>query len=277
MAQTPSNYRARQLGRELARLRERARLTQAEAGEPVRFTHKKVSRIEKGQLPDFNGLRGLLDVYGLPVNDWPPYIRMWERARDKGWWHGYGVSDKGYVSLEHHASEVWDFQLSYIPGLLQTPDYVRALFSSPNSKRISKTAASNMEVRARRQDRLTADQPLIFNALIDESALRRQFPGKIMAEQLRYIVERAQLDSVSVRVIPSSAGHHRGMAGSFTLLAFPEVEEPDLVYLEHSFGAVHIDSLEQVRSASLKFKELTALSLSEADSIAFMERLAAEP
>ncbi len=270
------NFLARQLGRELARLRDAARLTQEEAGRPVRFNAKKVSRIEKGQIPDFNGLRNLLDVYLVTTEENDRIVAMWERAQEKGWWHGYGLDDKGYVSLEHYSSKVLTYQLLNFPGLLQTEEYARCLFTDPKTKRLARNTDKDVGARMKRQDRLTSDEPLALHAIIDEFAFFVAIPKDVMKAQLNVLVERCRLGTVKVQVLPRSTGPHNGHGGPFTVLSFADPKEPDAVYLEHALGAVLTDNRDQVNVAKLRFRELVALSLSEAESIAFIERLAAE-
>ena len=123
------NARKRLLANKLRRLREDAGLTQVEAGEPMRFNKNKMSRIELGHLPDYNGFLALLDRYGVIVSDYDDWVRQYDRAWEKGWWHAYGLDDRGYIPLEADADEVRTYQLGLVPGLPQTEAWMRAAFS----------------------------------------------------------------------------------------------------------------------------------------------------
>lgn len=273
---TEPNLRVRVLARALRELRERARMTQQEAGDRLRFTNRKMSRIETGQLPSFHELQAMLDVYGLVSTDWPPYVAMWERAKEKGWWHTYGIPDRGYVPLEAQASEIDSFQLGMVHGLLQTESYVRAVFAgaADPADRTPISVSRGVEIRRRRQRRLTADEPLRLHSIVDHTALRRDLP--CMQEQLAHIVMVAELENVTFQVIPPGIGAHAGLTGSFTVLSFPGPADPDIVYVEHIAGSVEIERDHEVRSARLVFDQLASLALSHDESVRLVDRMAAE-
>src|SRR5215468_6081179 len=121
--------RQRQLGRELRRLREDAGLTLEEAAPNLDWSTSKLSRIETGQQSvDVHGVRSMLDLYDVGGERWTEIIELTREARQKSWWHAYGISGQGYLGLETDATVVREYQLAYVPGLLQTEDYMRTLF-----------------------------------------------------------------------------------------------------------------------------------------------------
>ncbi|SEF30935.1 Helix-turn-helix domain-containing protein [Amycolatopsis pretoriensis] len=271
------NARKRLLANKLRRLREDAGLTQVEAGEPMRFNKNKMSRIELGHLPDYNGFLALLDRYGVIVSDYDEWISQYDRAWEKGWWHGYGLNDLGYVPLEADADEVRTYQLGLIPGLLQTEPWMRAAFGGTRDPMSGRRLENAVAVRRRRQTRLTDDPPLLLHAIIDESALRRAdlLPNEQCA-QLEHIIERAQLPNVTVQVVPFHHGLHNGRDGSFTILSYPRLAEPDIAYVEHGFGSLQFEKSKDVNAARLIFRHLADLALDEPDSIALIRRVIAE-
>ena len=264
-------FRQRKLGEALRVLRERAGLTQQEAAARLRYDHRKLSRIEKGQRPEYHGLRAMLDEYGLLVSEWEPYLDMYERAVEKGWWHPYGLEDHGYISLEHDACMVRDFQLVHVPGLLQTEAYVRAAFAGARVQRSRQWVDNQVLVRMRRQERLLAANPLRLHVVLAESAL-------LQADQvqLRQIVERSRLDAVDVQVLPNSVGFHDGYSGPFTLLDFPDKPDSRVLYVEHATGSIHIEDPEKVKASKLVFTHLSKRALTPDESATWIERLAAE-
>ncbi|MGW6447812.1 helix-turn-helix domain-containing protein [Lentzea sp. NPDC055074] len=264
-------FRQRRLGRALQALRERARLSQKDIAERLRYNIAKVSRIENGQVPDYSAFETMLDVYGVIADDQEPYVEMWQLADEKAWWHQYRLEDQGYISLEHDATVILTFQASYVPGLLQTMRYMRALFASVRSPRSKKWVEDQIAIRARRRQRLEADKPVRYHAIVTESALRHAD-----REQLAYINEVAGLPSVTVQVILDSVGLHEGYNGSFTLLDFPYPSDPRVLYVEHTEGSIHIEDPARVKSATLTFKHLSKLALTPEESAALIERLAAE-
>lgn len=276
-AQVRVPFRRRQLGRELRRLRERAGFSQLEAGKRLVYSEKKVSRFELGQVPDYHALRAMLDLYGLIVNDWERYLDLWDRARQRGWWQAYGLDAQGYVSMEDEAETVREFQTGFVPGLLQTEEYARTLFDSSAFPRSQKWIDRDVAVRMRRQQRLTGDPAIRLDAVIEEPVLRRCIEPGVRGPQLRRILERSELPNVTVRVLPADAGLHDGVYGPFTVLRFPDAEDPDVGYVEHALGAVHVEDGEQVAAARLRFGHLADLAFDPEDSRALIERLVAQP
>ncbi|MFD4640727.1 helix-turn-helix domain-containing protein [Lentzea sp. NPDC058436] len=262
-------FRQVRLGEALKRLRERAGLSQREAAYRLRYNYQKLSRIENGQLPDFHGLRAMLDLYGVLMSEESPYIEMWERAVEKGWWHPYGIEDHGYISLEHDAVRVSAFSLGYIPGLLQTESYMRAVFRGWQVQRSRKWIENQVAVRRRRRERL--DDGLQYHAVIAEAAF-----AQADREQLLHINDMGARPNVSVQVLPNAAGLNDGYNGSFLLLDFSYPGDMTVLYVEHPGGAAHVENVAQVKASKLVFKHLSKLALTPDESAEWVGRLAAE-
>jgi transcriptional regulator with XRE-family HTH domain len=271
-----STFRRRQLGRELRRLRAEAGLSQGDAAKLLHFHGSLISRFERGyQVPDYHNLRAILDQYAVPIDDWQPYMDMGDKARARGWYTEYGVGDYNYVSMEDEASLLREVQPSYIPGLLQTTDYARALFdllSHPHSK---STIKAHLEIRKRRQQRLTATDPIKVHAVLDETVLRRTFPPKVMKDQLDHLVMLSELENVTIQVI-ADMHVHDGLVSNFTLLGFPHKDEQDIGYLDHIVGGLIINKRPEVDRCRLVFDQLTRKALSHDESVRLIERLADE-
>ncbi len=266
------NFRARQLGRELAKMREIAELTQEEAGAPVRFSFKKISRIEQGQLPDFHGLQALLRTYRVPATRWPQYERLWEQARSRGWWHRFAVDNKHYLSLEHEAARLREFQLGLVPALLQTEEYATRLFTATAGK-TGQWTAREVEARLRRQERLTGDPALELHVVLDEAVLRHPLDPGVRRRQFLRVLDAAELPNVTVQVLPHGAGTDLGLFGAFLVLGFDTPEDPDVAYVEHPLGDVVVDAAPKVETANLAFGRLTAAALDPAGSLELLDRL----
>jgi transcriptional regulator with XRE-family HTH domain len=265
----------RRFGRRLRKLRELAGLTQEEVGKQMWYSDSKISRFESGQMPDYHVVTAMLDLYGLTVDQWQPYLQEWAIAREPGWWASYKLEDQGYISMEDEAESVRESQPNFVPGLLQTEAYARAAFAKSSMPRSRKTIENQLIVRLRRQERLIADLPLIYEAIIQEGALRRHdIEQAIHRAQLRQIIERASLPNVTVRVIPEKAGTHDGLLGTLILLRFPDKEDTDIAYMEHALGANHSDDKTQVATARLRLDHLAELALDPVESITFIERVA---
>ena len=267
------------LARELRALREKAGLTLEAAAPLLDWSPSKLSRIENAhQRVDVHSVRGMLDLYDVGGERWTELVALTRAASQRGWWRAYGLDDKGYVPLEAEATLVRDFTLAYVPGLLQTAEYARALFRSGLPERLESQLENYVTVRLIRQERLTsAEQPLRLVAIVDESALHRPVGGPdVMCAQLVRLVDAAALDSVTLQVLPTRVGAHPSLDGAFALLSFDVLAVPDMVYVEHPLGAVHLEKEDDVARATLMFDHLRSEALSPADSVALIEQVAAQ-
>ncbi|WP_434451917.1 helix-turn-helix domain-containing protein [Lentzea sp. E54] len=262
-------YRQRRLGEALQLLRERAGMSQKEASDRLDYNVPKLSRIENGQVPDIHALRAMLDTYGVIGEDEAPYIEMWKLAREKGWWRAHGLNATGYVGLEHDASRVREFALAVIPGQLQVVPYMRDVFDGATVKRSRKWVDNEIAVRQRRQRKLAG--PFTYHAIIHQAAFRN-----IDREQILHLAEASRLPNVTIQVLLESARLHDGLLGSFALLDLPFTGDPQVLYVEHVAGSIHIEDPERVAAANLVFKHLSKLALTPDESAAWIERLAAE-
>jgi transcriptional regulator with XRE-family HTH domain len=269
-----STLHRQRLGRDLRRLRLKMGWSQGQVGRKMRYSDSKISRFESGQLPDYHVLTALLDLYGLTVNEWEPILAKWERASTPGWWAVYNLPNQGLVSMEDEARSVRESQPSFIPGLLQTEAYARAVFAKSAIQHSDRWIDNHVAVRIRRQERLTGDQPLVYEAIIQECVLRRHdLEPAAYQHQLHTIIEHASQPNVTVRVIPEAAGTHDGLLSLLTLFQFPDNEDPDIAYTEHQLGSSYTDDPDRVTFAGARIDHLAQIALDPAESITFIEQV----
>ncbi|MEV6672886.1 helix-turn-helix transcriptional regulator [Streptomyces sp. NPDC051162] len=276
--------RRKRLGSELRRLRELNGLDQTEAGAVLECSKSTMSRIEKGnsKLKAAELLR-LLDRYGVTDPAGRQALLDIHRAASKvGWWEeqsieaalpsGLGV----YVGLEADARRLHTFELGYVPGLLQTEDYARAVLSDGGRRSADETQRL-VTVRMRRQERITEEaDPLQLWAVIDESVLLRPVGGAAtMREQLRALVAAAARPNVTIQVYPLNKGVYAGQRGPFTVLEF-DAGDPRVVYVDGHGGNLFLEKDDQVEALVDVFNHLRAGALDEADSTALISALAEE-
>jgi transcriptional regulator with XRE-family HTH domain len=274
-----STIRRRQLARQLRELREQAGLTLETAAPRLYWSPSRLSRIENAhQRVSVHEVRSMLDEYGVGGERWTELVEMCLQAWGKGWWRAYGLDDACYVPLETEATLVRDFTVVYVPGLLQTADYARALFDASATRWTAEQLEREVTVRMIRQERLaSAENPLELVAIVDESVLHRPVGGQaVMRAQLERLVEAAALDTVTFQVLPTGVGAHPGMSGAFTVLSFDGLGEPDIAYVEHLMGSVQMEKEADVARARLVFDHLRSAALSTADSVALVERVVAQ-
>lgn len=152
------------------------------------------------------------------------------------------------------------------------------MFEASLQRRSAGTLERDVRVRMIRQERLVSpSDPIKLFAVVDEPVLCRPVGGPlVMNAQLRHLVAAAALDSVELRVLPSGVGAHPAMGGAFTVLTFDGLGEPDVGYVEHPMGSVHVEKEEDVTRARLVFNHLRSMALSPAESVALIERVAAQ-
>ncbi|MEV6511264.1 helix-turn-helix transcriptional regulator [Streptomyces sp. NPDC051642] len=271
--------RRRKLGAELRALRAEAGLTSGEAARLVGWHQSKVSRIETGasgvKPPD---VRLLLDAYQVGDPQLRDMLLVLAGSDDGGgrhhWWHAYrGVLPPAYrdfISLESQASTLRTLETSVVPGLLQTPEYARAVtraaVGGPDNDGPERLDAL-VQVRLARQDVLRADPPLELSVVLDEAVLRREVGGPgVMARQLDRLVEAARLPQVRLQVLPFAAGAHIGITGPFVIFSFPSTSDLDVVVLDHLTSSLYLERKEDLEAYSEAFSTLQFHALSPDDS-----------
>ena len=244
-----------------------------EARTRLEISAGRMSRLESGvTAPDVWLAKSLLDLYGVPVNDWEPVLDQVRSARKSGWWREFGLSTRGYIPLETAATLARKFELVYIPGLLQTADYARAGFRAMSGES-AEWIENAVNVRMFRQRRLTEVDPIKVVAVIDELVLTRPVgSAALMAGQLRHRVDVSSLANVTLQVVPFGARPHIGYDGAFTILSFADHE--DVAFVEIVADKIVLDKEEQVHNCHKAFDRLQALALGPEESRALITRYA---
>lgn len=257
-------------------MREEAGLSIEDAAVALDKHRNSLYRLEAGETRlDVHLARSMMDVYDHYDPDLIEDVRDALKPR---WWMKFGMSALGYVDLETEAREIRELGLVYVPGLLQTRPYMQAIFEADALKRTRNELKTQVEVRLIRQRRLVdEDHPLHLVALLDESALRQTIGGPdVMREQLEHLVMMAELNTVTLRVLPRNVGAHGGQTGSFTLLDFPDPEDRTILYVEYPTGSIQVEEPVEVRRARLLFDRLLDRALGSEDSVALVEQVLTE-
>jgi transcriptional regulator with XRE-family HTH domain len=243
----------RLLGAQLRRLREERGITLEDAGEVIRASGSKMSRLETGRVGfKDRDITDLLTFYEVTDEQKRGALRELARsASAHGWWHDY--SDvlpawfEAYIGLEEAATSIRAYEIQFVPGLLQTEDYARAVTLLGHDGAPATEIDQRVELRMARQALLTGPQPTHLWAVLDEAVLRRPAgrPG-VMRRQLQHILQAAERPNVTIQVIPFAAGAHAAAGGPFSILRFSERDLPDVVYLEQLTSALYLDKRETV-------------------------------
>jgi hypothetical protein len=267
----------RMLARRLRVLRERAGLTIEAAAPKLYWSPSKLSRIETDQQGiDVHGVKSMLDLYCVESDEWAEMVALAIETRRRGWWRAYGIGDNSYIGFEAEAARLQTFTLAYVHGLLQVPSYSAALFRASPLARSDAALEREVAVRMMRQRRLTAvDDDLHLAAIVAEAALHNPIGGPaVLREQLDHLLMAAELENVTLQVLPIAVGAHAALASGFTVLNFGDIGEPEMAYVEHALGAVQMEKADDVAMAKLAYDQLRSLALDPATSQAVIERAA---
>ena len=235
------------LGARLRRLREEAEISREDASVAIRSSASKISRIELGRTSiKVQDLTDLLRLYGADKADRESLLALSRHGSVAGWWQDYGDSAptwlKPYLGLEQAATLIRSYDAQLVPGLLQTSEYARAVFTLPGGS-AGERAERQLALRMRRQEILHRADPPHLWAVIDEAALRRPVgSAEVMRAQIEHLLEMSRLRHVNIQVLPFRAGGHAAGGGPVILLRFAGDQLPDVVYLEQLAGAVYPSS-----------------------------------
>ncbi|WP_227982651.1 helix-turn-helix domain-containing protein [Nocardia spumae] len=233
------------VGGQLRKLREGANITREAAGEHIRGSHAKISRLELGRTGfKERDVRDLLTLYGVTDDeDRELFLDLVSKANQPGWWHRYNDLlpqwFETYLGLEHASKSIRTFEGQLVPGLLQTEEYTRSVVALGHE---NAEAARRVELRRKRQEILDRPGAPTLWAVIDEAVLHRPIGGRqVLRDQLDHLVEVSSKPNVTIQVLPYAAGGHAAAGSSFTMLRFAEPELPDIVYLEQLTSALYLD------------------------------------
>jgi transcriptional regulator with XRE-family HTH domain len=270
------------IGTQLRRLREANGITRETAGDAIRASHAKISRLELGRVGfKERDVADLLELYGVVAGaEREAFLDLVRRANMPGWWHRYSDVLPGwfemYVRLEQAASVIRSYQVQFVPGLFQTEEYARAVIGSDVIGESVDEIERRVHLRMTRQKLLAEPHAPTFWAILDEAALRRPYGSpRVMREQLEHLVELGDLPNVTLQVLPFEQGSH-AVAGPFTVLRFAEPDLPDIVYLEQLTSAVYLDKRPDVEDYVMIMERITVQAETPAQSRATLRRLLKE-
>ncbi|MFH8598024.1 helix-turn-helix domain-containing protein [Streptomyces rimosus] len=278
--------RRRKLGAELRRQRALAGLTSDEAARRAGWHQSKVSRIETGRSGVKPGdVELLLDVYGVRDAELRALLAALcgggaqDGTARRGWWHTHRdllpPEYRDFISLEFGASRARTLETTVVPGLLQTADYARTVTRATLSDLPARQVDELVEVRMARQEVLRGARPLELWAVLDEAVLRREIASpRVMAAQLRHILDMGHLPHVRLQVLPFAAGVHIGITGPFVIFSFPLTSDLDVVVLDHLTSSLYLERKEDLRAYSDAFDTLRGRALSCEKSAEFIARAA---
>ena len=270
MAGTSPTVRQRELGRRLRELRNQHDMTVQEVAENLLCSATKISRLETGaRRPNPRDVRDLCRLYDVDEPTTTELMSLARGAREHGWWTQYEDLDLDpYIGLEQDATAITCFSVYYVPGLLQTADYARAVINAIAPKMAPDIHRQRVEARMRRQQLLEEVDPPRYYVLLDESVLHRQVAGPaVMAAQLDKVLDAQRRGKATVQVIPFDIGAYAGADGYFVLLEFDEDSAlSPLVFIEGLSSHKYLKREADVDRYRETIEYLRNLALSPRDS-----------
>ncbi len=255
------------VGTQLRRLREARGITREDAGYRIRASESKISRMELGRVGfKERDVTDLLEMYGVDDDaEREALVALARGANTAGWWHQYAdvLPDwfQTFVGLEEAASVLRVYEVQFVPGLLQTASYARAVIARGWPGVPEEEIERRVNMRITRQDLLTKQNGPRLWAVVDEAALRRPVGSReVFRSQLEHLIEATQNVRITLQVAPFASGGHAAEAGAFTIMRFPEEDLPDVVYLEQLTSALYLDKREDVERYSEVMERLSVES-----------------
>ncbi len=280
LGNTHTSVRSRQVAAELRKLRENAGMSCAEVAKRLGMSASKVSRIETGnsglQVEDVAALLGLYQVHATRREELVDLVR---RAEERGWWQrqGSGLPQlwRSLMDFEATATRIQNYEAQFVPGLLQTAEYCRAVMRG-NDATLSEAELDNLVAsRMARQALLTRAAAPQFLAVLDEGALRRPVgePG-VIRRQLQHLVSVAERPNVILRVVPLAAGAYAGLQGPFVILEFDG--EATLVFVENQRTGLFLEEAADLAAYRLALGNILNAALAPPATVELLAALAAE-
>ncbi|MCG5218706.1 helix-turn-helix domain-containing protein [Streptosporangium sp. KLBMP 9127] len=236
------------VGAQLRRLREACGISPDDAAYEIRASASKISRMELGRVGfKERDVADLLTLYGMTdPGDREPVLELARQSNTPGWWQSYGDVVPGwfenYLGLEQAASVIRGYEVQFVPGLLQTADYARAVIRLGHPTARESEIERRVSLRMNRAQILHKPDPTKLWVVVDEAVLRRPMGGTAtMRAQIQHLIELNALPNVTIQVIMLSTGGHAAAGGPIAILRFPERDLPDAVYLEQLTSAVYPD------------------------------------
>ncbi|MFI1569101.1 helix-turn-helix domain-containing protein [Streptomyces sp. NPDC020490] len=282
---TVTTVLGRRLGGELLRMREVCGMRQPQAAEALTASVTKVAKIERGQVPLRDpDVRALCHLYGQTDETAIGKLLALakadrDRRKARGWWNQYPqlAAMVEYVALEDIATSIRTWEIAFVPGLLQTPDYARAVAVGAGSWEDPSEIEPFVDARLTRQARLRSERPLELWAVIHEGALRQLVGGRaVMREQLGHLLEVAALDTVRIQVVPFLAGANPGMTGAFSIVSFSEPGALDVVHMDVPSSTLWLESEEDAARHGRVFERIARVGLAERNALELIETIRKE-
>ena len=272
------------LGTEVRALRAEAGLTADQLGKRIGRSRADISRLENGHVVDQADVIGILDVLGVDGDRWTQVVTIAREAGEKGWWESYkamGSRQATYANLEAGAASIREYQQTFIPGLLQTPEFVRARTAADATlEPMAGTVDGVLAGRAGRQRMLRRPGGPTYEVIVDEVAIHRlAAPSEVVRKQLHHLATMVDGDpKATLRVLPVRAVVEDFTVPrcTFSIYTYPDPGDPDVVAIDTVTSDLILTERDQVTPYEKLYERLRDAALPPADSLDLLTKAAAE-
>ncbi|WP_170323898.1 helix-turn-helix domain-containing protein [Cryptosporangium phraense] len=270
---TPT-LRRRELAARLRALRRTSGLTIEEVARELACSPTKISRIETGRRGAvLRDVRELCRLYRVSPAEQDHLLTLARESKERAWWQGYdiGATYRTLIGLESAATAIAEYQPAVIPGLLQTPDYARALIRGTGERRTEEEIEDQVTLRVTRQRILDRSDPPYVSFILDEAAIRRLIGGRsVLANQLDALLTIAGRSQIGLQVLDFEAGAHPALRGPFGIVEIEESPASSIVFVEGHTGDIYLEGSADLKRYQRMFDQLRSIALSPKNSMDFI-------
>jgi transcriptional regulator with XRE-family HTH domain len=268
--------RQRQLGIRLRAIRTGLGLSVEDVAKELMCSPSSISRLEAAtRSPILRVIHDLSRAYSLDKPTTNELMDLARKAKEPGWWRQYtDLRLDPYIGLEQDAWTITSFSTFYIPGLLQTEEYARAIIKGIAPMIDPAILNERVEVRLRRQQLLDTDEPPRYRVLVDEAVLHRPTGGPaVMAEQIDKVLELSEEGKVTTQIVPFQVGVLAIQESNFVLLEFKESDLPPVVFIEGLLTNHYLERKADVERFREAVEYLRDSALTPRESMLFMHKI----
>jgi transcriptional regulator with XRE-family HTH domain len=276
--------RRMRLGTELRGLRAEAGLTHEQLARKIGESRAQISRLENGHVVDQADVMKILDALGVDGERWTQVMTIAREAGERGWWEstrGMGERQARYADLEAGAATIREYQQTFLPGLLQIPEYAAARTEAlAVLESLGGTADGVLAGRLGRQRMLRRPGAPTYDVIIDELTVRRLTASpEVIKKQLYHLATTVNGDpKISLRVLPITARIH-GYAVprcTFSLYTYPDPGDPVVVAIDTVTNDLILTEPADVATYEQLYTRIRDTALPELDSLDLLTKAATE-
>jgi transcriptional regulator with XRE-family HTH domain len=272
------------LADEVRSLRQNAVLTQEQLGRRIGKSRADISRLESGHTVDLADVLGILEALGVGGERWTQIMTIAREASETGWWESHksmGERQTLIADLEAGASVIRSYEQTFVPGLLQIPEFVRARsVATATLEPVSGTVDGILAGRAGRQRMLRRPGGPTLEVIVDEVAVRRlAAPAHVVKKQLYHLATAVnKYRNIALRVLPVHAliKDFTVPRSAFTMFTYPDPGDPDIVAVDTVTSDLILTAKDQVAPYDRLYERLREAALPPEDSIELLTKAAAE-